>query len=139
VQADILDLLRNLQQDTGMAVLLVSHDWGVVADICSRAVVMYAGQVVERATTEEMFRRPRHPYTLALLNSSPHLAVRGEPLPAIGGMVPPPRDWPVGCHFAARCTFATDACRQDPIAMISLGEDRASRCIHIGELEKVRP
>jgi len=139
VQADILDLLRSLQQDTGMAVLLVTHDWGVVGDICSRAVVMYAGQVVERASVDEMYRRPRHPYTLGLLESSPHLAKKGEPLPTIGGMVPPPRDWPTGCHFAARCPFATDACREAPIPMADLGDGRASRCIHIDLLVKERP
>jgi peptide/nickel transport system permease protein len=139
VQADILDLLRSLQRETQMAVLLVTHDWGVVADVCSRAVVMYAGQVVERAGVDEMFRRPRHPYTLGLLDSSPHLAELGKPLPTIGGTVPAPRDWPIGCHFAARCPFATDNCTASPIAMEHLDGDRASRCIRISEVVKVRP
>jgi peptide/nickel transport system permease protein len=139
VQAEILDLLRSLQESTGMAVVLVSHDWGVIADLCSRAVVMYAGQVVETAAVRETFRTPRHPYTLALLESNPHDAPPGEPLPTIGGAVPPPADWPVGCHFAARCRFATEACRQGPIPVVTAGERRTSRCIHVDRLEEVAP
>ncbi|MCZ0985522.1 dipeptide/oligopeptide/nickel ABC transporter permease/ATP-binding protein [Streptomyces diastatochromogenes] len=91
VQAEILTLLRNLQADTGMAVLIVTHDWGVVADLCHRAVVMYAGQVVEAADVEEMFARPLHPYTAGLLAANPHRAREGEPLPTIPGRSPPPR------------------------------------------------
>jgi peptide/nickel transport system permease protein len=139
VQAEILDLLRSLQESTGMAVVLVSHDWGVIADLCSRAVVMYAGQVVETAAVRETFRTPRHPYTLALLESNPHDAPPGEPLPTIGGAVPPPADWPVGCHFAARCRFATEACRQGLIPVVTAGERRTSRCIHVDRLEEVAP
>jgi peptide/nickel transport system permease protein len=125
-----------------MAVLLVSHDWGVIADLCSRAVVMYAGQVVETASVESTFRAPRHPYTRALLESNPHEAEPGRPLPTIGGTVPPPSAWPVGCHFAARCRFATDACRVGPIPVVDAsnprsGEPRTSRCIHVSRLEEV--
>ncbi|WP_349898820.1 dipeptide/oligopeptide/nickel ABC transporter permease/ATP-binding protein [Parafrigoribacterium soli] len=138
VQADILDLLRSLQEQTGMAVILVSHDWGVVADLCSRAIVMYAGEVVERATVAELFAAPRHPYTTALLRSNPHGAEPGKPLPTIGGSVPPPHQWPVGCHFAARCPLASVDCLPAPIPMVHLDDDRASRCIHIDELEAVQ-
>jgi peptide/nickel transport system permease protein len=138
VQAEILDLLRTLQRETGMAILLVTHDWAVVADICSRAVVMYAGQVVEKAGIREMFSEPRHPYTRGLLESSPHLARKGEPLPAIGGMVPPPGSWPSGCHFAPRCPLAVEACRGEPIPEFQLEGDRSSRCIRIDELVEVQ-
>lgn len=137
VQAEILDLLRALQRETGMAVILVSHDWGVVADLCSRAIVMYAGEVVERATVAEVFSAPRHPYTAALLRSNPHGAEPGKPLPTIGGSVPAPQEWPAGCHFAARCPLATEACRIAPIEMVQLPDDRASRCIHIDTLPAV--
>jgi peptide/nickel transport system permease protein len=130
VQAEILDLLRSLQAKNGMAVLLVTHDWGVVADLCDRALVMYAGQIVETADIDRVFQLPLHPYTKALLEASPHLAVEGEPLPAIPGSVPRPTDWPKGCHFAARCSFATDACRAAPIPLLEMAEDRTSRCIH---------
>jgi len=138
VQAEILDLLRRLQAETGMAVILVSHDWGVVADLCSRAIVMYAGEVVERAAVADVFAEPRHPYTAALLRSNPHGAVPGEPLPTIGGAVPAPHQWPVGCHFADRCPLATEACRAAPIEMVHLGGHRSSRCIRIDELENER-
>jgi peptide/nickel transport system permease protein len=138
VQADILDLLRNLQAETGMAVVLVSHDWGVVADLCSRAIVMYAGEIVERASIEEIFEAPKHPYTEALLRSNPHGATPGEPLPTIGGAVPAPQQWPVGCHFAARCPLATDDCRRAPIDMVHLDGHRSSRCIRIAELTAER-
>ena len=137
VQAEILDLLRSLQEQTGMAVILVSHDWGVVADLCSRAIVMYAGEVVERASVAELFSAPKHPYTAALLRSNPHGAEPGKPLPTIGGSVPAPHQWPVGCHFAARCPLATDECLSAPIEMVHLDGKRASRCIHIDELVRV--
>lgn len=134
VQAEILDLLRGLQAERGMALIFVTHDWAVVADICQRAVVMYAGEVVERATVAQMFAKPLHPYTYGLMESNPHHAVKGEPLPTIGGVVPPPSRWPSGCHFAARCPFATAACTEAPVAEVELPEQRTSRCIHIQEL-----
>ena len=131
VQAEILDLLRALQSRLGMAVLFVTHDWGVVADICDRAVVMYAGQAVESASVERVFTEPAHPYSQALQRSNPHEAVKGIPLPTIGGVVPPPGDWPNGCHFAPRCAFATDACREGRIPMLAVQEDHLARCIRI--------
>ncbi|MDQ4488977.1 dipeptide/oligopeptide/nickel ABC transporter permease/ATP-binding protein [Sinomonas sp. ASV486] len=134
VQAEILDLLRSLQSKNGMAVLIVTHDWGVVADLCDRALVMYAGQIVETADIGRVFDHPLHPYTKALLEASPHLAVEGEPLPAIPGSVPRPTDWPKGCHFAARCRFATDACVAAPIPLLDMAHDRTSRCIHTDQL-----
>ncbi|MGW0665258.1 dipeptide/oligopeptide/nickel ABC transporter permease/ATP-binding protein [Streptodolium elevatio] len=134
VQAEILGLLRELQETTGMAVLLVTHDWGVVADLCRRAVVMYAGQVVEDAEVEGMFAQPLHPYTAGLMAANPHKAVWGEPLPTIPGTVPAPRDWPRGCRFAARCKHATDACTAQPVALTRPAPDRLTRCIHVPSL-----
>ena len=115
VQAEILDLLRSLQLG-GTAVLLVTHDWGVLADLCDRAIVMYAGEVVETAGVADMVDRPGHPYTAGLLRANPFAAVRGEPLPQIDGVVPAPADWPVGCHFHDRCPIGTDECTTGPIA-----------------------
>ncbi|MFD5794134.1 dipeptide/oligopeptide/nickel ABC transporter permease/ATP-binding protein [Streptomyces diastatochromogenes] len=133
VQAEILTLLRNLQAETGMAVLIVTHDWGVVADLCHRAVVMYAGQVVEAADVEEMFARPLHPYTAGLLAANPHRARGGEPLPTIPGTVPAPRDWPAGCRFAARCELADDRCAE-PVTLTEPAPDRLSRCVRSQQL-----
>ncbi|MEN8651334.1 dipeptide/oligopeptide/nickel ABC transporter permease/ATP-binding protein [Streptomyces sp. 21So2-11] len=134
VQAEILTLLRTLQADTGMAVLIVTHDWGVVADVCHRSVVMYAGQIVEQAEVEAMFTRPYHPYTAGLLAANPHLAGDGQSLPTISGTVPAPRDWPSGCRFAARCTLATDVCTSEPVALTQPAPDRLTRCIHSQQL-----
>ena len=138
VQAEVLDLLRSLQQGTGMAVLLVTHDWGVVADSCDRTVVMYAGEVVEQASTQSVFDAPLHPYTDALLRSDPHAAdvPPREDLPAIAGSVPPPGDWPRGCHFAARCPLAVDACRSGEITLVAPADGRLSRCLRTNELAR---
>ncbi|CAH0175432.1 putative ABC transporter ATP-binding protein Rv1281c [Microbacterium oxydans] len=134
VQAEILALLRSIRNDTGMAIILVTHDWGVVAETCERAVVMYAGQVVEEAGVGELLRSPRHPYTRGLLASDPHGARRGDILPTIGGVVPPPGSWPTGCRFAARCDLARPECTEQPIALGGVGEDRVSRCIRVDAL-----
>ena len=119
VQAEILALLRRLQRENGMSMILVSHDWGVVSQTCDRAMVMYAGQLVESAAVAEIITAPRHPYTRGLLASDPHGARRGDLLPTIGGSVPQPGAWPHGCRFAPRCPLAVAECREGP--------DRAAR------------
>lgn len=133
VQAEILALLRDLQHRLGMSVLLITHDWGVLADMCERAVVMYAGEIVETATIDELHSHPRHPYTAALLAANPHRARTGELLPYISGTVPRPGEWPSGCHFQARCTLAEAACAARPIALTSAGPNHLSRCIRTEE------
>ncbi|WP_432837837.1 dipeptide/oligopeptide/nickel ABC transporter permease/ATP-binding protein [Dactylosporangium sp. CA-092794] len=133
VQAGILDLLRELRTDRGMAILLVTHDWGIVADSCDRVVVMYAGEVVERAQVGPIFAAPRHPYTQALLASDPHEAPAGRDLPTIPGTVPPPGAWPPGCRFRERCALATAGCER-PIALIPAGPGQESRCIRAAEV-----
>jgi oligopeptide/dipeptide ABC transporter ATP-binding protein len=136
VQSEILALLRDLQRRLGMAVLLITHDWGVLADICERAVVMYSGEVVETATIDELYARPRHPYTAALLAANPHLARAGQPLPSIAGTVPAPGEWPTGCHFQARCRYVEAACKNAPIALEHITADHLSRCIRAREMEQ---
>jgi len=136
VQADILDLLRRLQAEFGLAVLFVTHGWGVVADIAHSCVVMYAGEVVETAPAQDVFHQARHPYTDGLMRSNPHFAEPGHRLTALPGRVPAPSEWPVGCHFANRCPFATEQCTTAPIALEQLSGSRTSRCIRIEELEK---
>ena len=134
VQREILTLLRTLQQETGMAVLLISHDWGVVADLCDRTVVMYAGQIVEEAATEAIFDLPLHPYTAALLRSHPAAVAPGEALPAVPGRVPAPGDWPAGCRFAPRCDAVRETCRRGPIALRAPAPEHAARCVRVEEL-----
>jgi peptide/nickel transport system permease protein len=130
VQAEMLALLRRLQRETGMAILLITHDWGVVADICDRTMVMYAGQVVERGGAQDLFDRPLHPYTLGLLRSHPSLARAGQPIIALSGRVVQPGAWPAGCRFAPRCRFADDACQAGPVLLTEHGVGRQARCLH---------
>jgi peptide/nickel transport system permease protein len=130
VQAEILELLRELRQEREMSILLVTHDWGVIADLCDRAIVMYAGQVVEQAALTPIFREPLHPYTEALLASNPHHAEATTRLPTIPGGVPRPGTWPAGCHFQPRCTYATVACREQAIPLERPRTRRETRCIH---------
>lgn len=135
VQAEILDLLRELRRERGLAMVLVSHDWGVIADSCDSALVMYAGQVVEEAPIRRLFADPEHPYSAALMSANPQRVTEARTLlPAVRGSVPPIGGWPEGCHFAARCDFATDACRIGRIPLIVVGEQHTSRCIHTAEL-----
>ena len=137
VQAEILSLLRSLVKDTGMSVVMVTHDLGVVADICDNVAVMYAGQVVESGRTANILDNPRHPYTLALLAADPHAntaADMPERLATISGQVPQPKDWPTGCRFMARCQFAGSACAA-PVPLLSSGsEDGLVRCVKADEL-----
>jgi peptide/nickel transport system permease protein len=136
VQAEILSLLRSLVAETGMSVVLVSHDLGVVADICDQISVMYAGQVVESGAVAEVLNDPNHPYTMALLGANPHVGEdedQPERLAAIAGTVPPPGSWPTGCHFAARCQFATQACEQ-PTAPLPAHVGGSCRCVRSAEL-----
>jgi peptide/nickel transport system permease protein len=132
VQQEILDLFRDLQAELGMAILFVTHDLGVAADICDRISVMYAGEVVEMAAAEALFAAPRHPYTRGLLSAMPHMSNGQPPLPTIRGNVPRPGSWPIGCRFSNRCDFKTADCER----RINLtGTDRLVRCIRADELD----
>ncbi len=132
IQAQILELVAELRRNRGMAVLLITHDLGVVAEVCDRVVVMYAGQVVERGSVQEIFSEPRHPYTRGLLRSLPSLEDRGRRLETIHGTVPPPTDWPAGCRFQARCPLAEERCGE-PQSLIELDrQDRVARCWKAG-------
>ncbi|MFH1794924.1 MAG: dipeptide/oligopeptide/nickel ABC transporter permease/ATP-binding protein [Pseudomonadota bacterium] len=131
VQQEILDLFRDLQAEFGMAILFVTHDLAVAADICDRISVMYAGEMVEMAEVGQLFARPRHPYTRGLLTAMPHASDRNPPLPTIRGNVPRPGTWPAGCRFSNRCDFRIAACdRRIPLT----GTDRLVRCIRADEL-----
>jgi peptide/nickel transport system ATP-binding protein/oligopeptide transport system ATP-binding protein len=113
VQAQILDLLLDLRDTTGMAILLITHDLGVVAETCDEVAIMYAGRIVERATAAELFTRPNHPYTAGLLASIPRLEQASGRLPTIAGTVPPPGARPKGCAFAERCPRRLERCTDE--------------------------
>jgi peptide/nickel transport system permease protein len=134
VQAEVLALLRHLQGRLGMAILLITHDWGVLVDVCDRAVVMYAGELVEAAAVDDLYHLPRHPYTEGLLAANPHLAKVGDSLPAIPGHVPSPTAWPPGCHFQPRCPYASAECGVGVIPVTAPATGRLTRCIHSDQL-----
>ena len=130
VQAQILDLLRELRDADRVAVVLITHDLGIVAEICDAVAVMYAGEVVERAPAAALLERPAHPYTVGLLGSLPRLDHQVEKLAAIEGMVPDMSALPNGCRFAPRCPFADDRCRRERPPVVALEGDRWSRCFY---------
>ena len=128
IQAQILDLMRGLRRDTGTAIILITHDLGVVAEMADDVAVMYAGQIVERAPVEALFARPEHPYTVGLLGSIPKLDQKRESLPSIEGRVPDMAHPPEGCRFAARCPFVERACREAVPPLVEVAPGHLSRC-----------
>ena len=129
LQAQILDLMRELKAASGAAIILITHDLGVVAEVCDEVAVMYAGEIVERAPVDELFANPQHPYTVGLLGSIPRLDRRASHLATIEGMVPNMAAPPPGCRFAARCPFVMEACTAAPPPMIAVSTSHWSRCV----------
>jgi peptide/nickel transport system ATP-binding protein len=133
IQAQILDLLRRLRAEFGMAVVMITHDLGVIADLVDSVVVMYAGRVVEQAPVGNLFAQPMHPYTEGLLASVPPLDYDVDRLPTIAGTVPAPQSMPAGCRFAARCQYAQAACSAIDPRLVSISDLHAAACIrHTG-------
>jgi len=133
VQGQILDLLMEIQEERGTSIIIITHDLGVIAEVADRVIVMYAGQGVEGGAAEDIFLRPKHPYTKALLESMPS-GQHGDRLTVIPGMVPAPNDWPNGCRFAPRCEHATDICRSEEPELEVLEPGVTVRCHHWQEL-----
>jgi oligopeptide transport system ATP-binding protein len=133
VQAQILELIKQRQRDLGMAVVLITHDLGVIAGACDRVLVMYAGQIVEAADTGALFARPRHPYTEALLAAMPSAHQPGSELYTIPGMPPDLSSPAPGCPFAPRCAHAQDACHSTPCRLAQVDEGRFSACLRVQE------
>ena len=129
LQAQILDLMRELKAESRAAIILITHDLGVVAEVCDEVAVMYAGEIVERADVAELFAAPQHPYTVGLLGSIPRLDRRASHLATIEGMVPNMTRPPDGCRFAARCPFAEAACTKAPPQLRELMPGHWSRCL----------
>ena len=127
IQAQILELIRDLQNRLGMSVIMITHDLGVVAETCDYVAVMYAGQVVEYSDVRTLFKNPKHPYTLGLLNSLPRHDIDQEHLIPIKGMVPSPHEMPVGCRFAPRCPVATELCHQKQPDLLATGNENGEQ------------
>lgn len=139
IQSQILKLMKNLQKKLNMGIMFITHDLGVVAETCDRVAVMYAGEVVEYSTTEELFRRPKHPYTRGLLESIPKLFEDQEELVAMKGNIPSPYKEHAGCKFADRCPIAQDICRENhPELLASSTGDYKVRCLLHEETEKTK-
>jgi oligopeptide/dipeptide ABC transporter ATP-binding protein len=132
IQAQVLELLSEIQSEYKMAVMLITHDLGVVAETCQRAIVMYAGQVIEEASVDELFKKQLHPYTRGLMHSVPRLGRSKEKLHVIEGTVPDIRNMPVGCRFNPRCDMATSICLEQQPQIEDLGNGRRARCWNIG-------
>ncbi|WJY26367.1 MULTISPECIES: ABC transporter ATP-binding protein [Sporosarcina] len=129
IQAQILDLMKQLTNDYDTSILLITHDLGVIAEICERVAVMYAGTLVEETTVANLFTNPQHPYTKGLLSSINSLGERGKRLYSIPGNVPSPKEAnKTGCRFASRCPYVMDICTQQDPPMYAVGEDHHSRC-----------
>lgn len=128
IQAQILDLMKKLKKDNETAILLITHDLGVVAEMADNVAVMYAGQIVEYADVYSLFKDPKHPYTKGLLNSTPKFFEKNEKLESIRGTVPPPNGMPSGCRFSPRCPFAMEKCMKVNPPLIELDNGRKSRC-----------
>ena len=127
IEAQILHLMRQLQKDKGTSIMMITHNLGVVAEICDQVYVMYAGKVVESAEVHELFQNPKHPYTQGLLGALPKMDSR-QRLNSIDGMVPTLKDMPTGCRFAPRCPMATQKCRKEQPALVDVTAEHQVRC-----------
>ena len=136
IQAQILELLADLQSRLGTAIVMITHDLGVIAEIARRVVVMYAGEVVEQATVATLFETPHHPYTEGLMAAMPQLGGGMDRLNVIPGTVPPPTAWPVGCRFHDRCPYAWERCVREHPPLYDVGERHVSRCHLADEPER---
>lgn len=128
IQAQILDLMKKIQQEEGMSILLITHDLGVVAEMCSRVIVMYAGEIVEEAPVDILFNHPSHPYTIGLIASVPKLGSGVKVLPSIPGSVPDLSMLPKGCLFAPRCKYATERCHNEEPSLFEVSPQQKCRC-----------
>ena len=128
IQAQILDLMKQLKKDSDMSIILITHDLGVVAQMCDRVNVMYCGQIVESAPVNELFHDPRHKYTQGLLHSIPRLDQEADKLDVIQGSVPSIVMLPTGCRFHPRCPYATEKCRTAAPEMVQVGEEHFAAC-----------
>ncbi|MGB1398035.1 MAG: ABC transporter ATP-binding protein, partial [Planctomycetota bacterium] len=136
IQAQILELLRDLQREKGMAILMITHDLGVVAENADHVVVMYAGKVVESAPVEELFENPKHPYTVGLFRSLPRLEQESERLEVIEGNVPNPLQFPSGCKFRPRCPHASETCAATEPDLNQIDPKHQVACHHWEEVFK---
>jgi peptide/nickel transport system ATP-binding protein len=134
VQAQILELITRLQEELGMAMIMITHDLGVIAEVSDRVAVMYAAKIVEYSTVDEIFYNPKHPYTIGLLKSIPRLGQKIGRLATIEGTVPSPTSFPVGCHFCTRCAYADELCWNDEPPLVEIETGHFAACWHVDKV-----
>ncbi|WP_369282930.1 ABC transporter ATP-binding protein [Oscillibacter sp. GMB15532] len=135
IQAQVLELMRKLQAEYNTSLILITHDLGVVAKVCDKVAVVYAGEIIEYGTLEDIYTDKRHVYTVGLFDSLPDIEKETASLKVIPGAVPDPANLPKGCKFHPRCTEATDACRNEPIPFVKISETHSVRCNRFGSAE----
>jgi len=133
IQAQVLEMIKDLQREFKTSMLLITHDLGIVAETCSTVGIMYAGEIVEFGSVEEIFAEPSHPYTVGLFKAIPRLDVNTKRLHAIPGLMPDPADLPRGCKFGPRCPYATEKCLKEEPTADYLSDDHYVRCFHAVE------
>lgn len=133
IQAQILDLIRKLNKETGTAIIMITHDLGVVSELCDKVIVMYTGKIVEEAPTEDIFKNPLHPYTIGLISAIPKITKERNPLTTIEGVVPNPTEVIEGCSFWPRCEYATERCKKEEPNMVQVDEKRKVRCFKFAD------
>lgn len=137
IQAQIMDLIIELNRKLGMGIMLITHDLGVVTQTCQRVIIMYLGHIVEEGTVEDIFDRPMHPYTIGLIRSIPTMETKkGESLYIINGTVPPLSEVKKGCRFCSRCEYAADKCRKEDPGLVTMNDTQKVRCFYAGHLKK---
>ena len=136
IQAQVLDMINDLKQKNNTSMILITHDLGVVAQVCDDVAVIYAGQIVERGSKEQVFDHPHHPYTIGLFGAIPSMNVDEEYLHPIDGLPPDPSNLPKGCPFNPRCPYATDACRKGAIGEVQTPDGHWCRCVNLDQVKE---
>ena len=136
IQAQVLDMINELKQKLNTSMIMITHDLGIVAEVCDTVAVVYAGQIMEYGTREQIFHNPQYPYTIGLFGSLPDLNSDVERLSPIEGLPPNPADLPKGCAFHPRCPYATEACSQNPIPLTDIGNGHLCRCCRLAEIAR---
>ena len=137
IQAQVLDMIKDLKTKNGSSMILITHDLGIIAKTCDTVAVVYGGEIIEFGTLEEIFRNPRHPYTLGLFNAIPKLTEDTKRLTPIPGSLPDPTNLPNGCKFCTRCAYATDVCRENPIENVEVSPGHMCRCIYAETIRSI--
>lgn len=138
IQAQVLNLIRTMMEQQGTALILITHNLGIVAEMCENVAVIYGGEIIEYGTKREIFKEPRHPYTIGLFGAVPSLKSAGKRLKPVEGIMPEPSELPPGCKFHTRCPYATEECKSGEIEVVNLGGTHQCKCCHIETVKEAQ-